>query len=205
MVLSELSFTSQLAEEDDTTVALLVPVIQAHHMASALAIADLVHRQCVHWGVDHVPSSFLQPINAALPVITSDLEPDEHKSAFVKLAIGLHSLARRSVSAESVLRMLMLKLRQRRLMASGDIDRLFKDAGDHWQGSVWTPPETRRASSLTPGLMGVVDGDIEDDYQGPNGPQQDGGGTSDEAYDLLIEKWNHFNLGLTSSSSSSSS
>src|SRR5690242_20075665 len=73
MVLSELNFTSQLDDEDDATVALLVPVIQAQHMASALAIADLVHRQCIHWGVNHIPTSFLQPINAAIPVITGDL------------------------------------------------------------------------------------------------------------------------------------
>lgn len=206
MVLSELSFTSQLDDEDDATVALLVPVIQAQHMASALAIADLVHRQCIHWGVNHIPTSFLQPINAAIPVITGDLEAAEHKSAFVKLAIGLHSLARRSVSAESALRLLKLRLRQKRLMASGDIERLFKEASDHWEASLWGPPRTRRDSSgLAPNLDPDHGSVVNGDYQGPHPLQPDGGGTIDESYDLLIGKWHHFSLGAWSSSSSSSS
>ncbi|KAK5053081.1 hypothetical protein LTR84_002055 [Exophiala bonariae] len=211
MVLSELNFTSHLDDEDDATVALLVPVIQAQHMAAALAIADLIHRQCIHWGVSHVPTSFLQPINAAIPVITSDLEPAEHKSAFVKLAIGLHSLARRSVSAESVLRMLRLRLRQKRLMASGDIDRLFAEASEQWKASLWTPPpQTRHESSSNPNpgftmatSANVMDGDYPDG-EGSRHPVTDGGGTLDESYDLLVSKWNNFNLRAFSSSSSSS-
>lgn len=201
MVLSELNFSSQLDDEDDATIALLVPVIQAQHMAAALAIAELVHRQCIHWGVSHVPTSFLQPINAAIHVITSDLEAAEHRSAFVKLAVGLHSLARRSVSAESALRMLRLRLLQKRLMASSDIDRLFAEASEHWEASLWGLPPTRRDSSGIIGNESVIDGD----YKDRNPSQPDGGATVDESYDLLIGKWNNFNLGAHSSSSSSSS
>lgn len=212
MVLSELNFTSQLDDGDDATVALLVPVIQAQHMAAALAIADLVHRQCIHWGVSHLPTSFLQPINAAIPVITSDLEPAGNKSAFIKLAIGLHSLARRSVSAESVLRMLRLRLRQKRLMTSGDIDRLFAEASEQWKASLWTPsPQTRHESLsiLNPDFhMGAgtraTDG-VYPDSTSSHHPEIGAGGTLDESYDLLVSKWNNFNLGAFSSSSSSSS
>lgn len=210
MVLSELNFTSHLDDGDDATVALLVPVIQAQHMAAALAIADLVHRQCIHWGVSHVPTSFLQPINAAIPVITSDLEPSGHRSAFIKLAIGLHSLARRSVSAESVLRRLRLRLRQKRLMTSGDIDRLFSEASEQWKVSLWQPSQSKRESSsiLSPGFgidrASTIDSEYMDGTD-THQPQTDGGGTVDESYDLLIGKWNHFNLGAFSSSSSSSS
>jgi len=201
MVLSELSFSSRLEDEDDATVALLLPVIQAQHMAAALAIVELVHRQCIHWGVNHVPTSFLQPINAAIYVITSDLEAAEHRSAFVKLAVGLHSLARRSISAESALRMLRLRLRQKRLMVSSDIDQLFSEASEHWESSLWSPPPTRRDSSGIIGSESVIDGHHKD----KNLSQPDAGGTVDEGYDLLIGKWNNFNLGARSSSSSSSS
>lgn len=210
MVIAELSFGSRIEVEDDATVALFVPVVQAQHMAAALTIADLVHRQCIHWGVDHVPTSFLQPINAALAVVTNDLEPAEHKSAFIKLAIGLHSLSRRSVSAESILRMLRLKLRQKRLMSSGDIDRLFEDADDHWEESLWVPQGTAVTNILSVSGREKVSGDDDPmdfhaNVDGGRAVQHGGGGTVDENYDLLIEKWNHFNLGASSSSSSSSS
>jgi len=190
VVLSEQIFTSQIDDEDDATVALLAPVIQAQHMASALTIAELVHQQSVHWGVDHVPISFLQPVNAALAVVVGDLEPSEHKSSFIKLVIALHSMSRRSVSAESMLRMLWLKLRQGRLMSSDSIEKMFRDADKHWEASILSPN------------VGVA--------KAPEGVQFGEAPASasvnvDESYDMLIEKWNHFNLGAPSSSSSSSS
>lgn len=184
-MLSELNFTLQADDEDDATVELLVPVVRAQHMTSALAIADLVHLQTVYWGVDHIPISFLEPINAALAVIIGDMEAAERKSSFVKLAVALHGLSRRSVSAESMLRMLRLTLRQRRLMSVSDIEELFKDASDHWEASLWSAHVGVATASDVTQFSDVAVGE--------------------ESYDMLLEKWNHFNLGATSSSSSSSS
>ena len=185
LVLSELNFTLQTDDEDDATVELLVPVVRAQHMTSALAIADLVHLQSVYWGVDHIPISFLEPINAALAVVIGDMEAADRKSSFVKLAVALHGLSRRSVAAESMLRMLRLTLRQRRLMSAKDVDQLFKDARDHWEASVLSPH------------VGVATASDATQYSEI--------GTTEETYDMLVEKWNQFNLGALSSSSSSSS
>ncbi|KAK4948045.1 hypothetical protein LTR10_013099 [Elasticomyces elasticus] len=185
LVLSELNFTLQTDDEDDATVELLVPVVRAQHMTSALAIADLVHLQSVYWGVDHIPISFVEPINAALAVIIGDMEAADRTSSFVKLAVALHGLSRRSVAAESMLRMLRLTLRQRRLMSAKDVDQLFKDASDHWEASVLSPQ------------VGVA--------TASDATQFNEVGTAEETYDMLVEKWNQFHLGAPSSSSSSSS
>lgn len=185
LVLSELNFTLQADDEDDSTVALLVPVVRAQHTTSALAIADLVHLQSVYWGVDHIPISFLQPVNAALSVVIYDLDAAERKSSFVKLAVALHSLSRRSVSAESMLRMLQLKLRQLRLMSSNDSEKMFKDANDHFEASLLSP---------TVGVAAAGEAAAFSES-----------GMLDETYDTLVEKWNKFHLGAPSSSGSSSS
>lgn len=212
MVIAELSFGSRIDDDDDETVALFVPVVQAQHMAAALSIADLIHRQCLHWGVDHIPTSFLQPINAALAVVTNDLEPPEHRSAFIKLALGLHSLSKRSVSAESMLRMLRLTMRQKHLMTSGDMDKLFKDADQHWEDSLWV--RLGAAAGPGPAFGSTTDNhhselDTMHFLEAFSGgslsiQQQSGGATPEESYALLIDKWNHFNMGGPSSSSSSS-
>ena len=183
--MSELNFTLQADDEDDATVALLVPVVRAQHTTSALAIADLVHLQSVYWGVDHIPISFLQPVNAALSVVIYDLDAAERKSSFVKLAVALHSLSRRSVSAESMLRMLQLKLRQLRLMSSNDSEKMFKDANDHFEASLLSP---------TVGVAAAGEAAAFSES-----------GMLDETYDTLVEKWNKFHLGAPSSSGSSSS
>ena len=196
MVLSELNFSSSIDDEDDTTVALLVPVIQAQHVSSALAIADLVHRHSTHWGVSNIPTSFLQPLNAALSVIINDLESPDHKSAFIKLAVALHCLSRRSVAAESMLRMLRLMLRQKGLMSSEDIENMFKDANDHWEATVF---------GLASSLGGGEDVQMEIADAESSQPTRARGVDVDEAYDMLIEKWDHLNMGGVSSSSSSSS
>lgn len=184
LVLSELIFTLQADDEDDATLSLLVPVVRAQHMTSALAIADLVHLQSVYWGVDHIPISFLQPVNAALSVVMNDLEAAERKSSFVKLAVALHSLSRRSVSAESMLRVLRLKIRQLRLMSSNDVADMFKDADVQFEGSVSSPAVGVAAIVEAVGL-----GE---------------GAMAEETYNMLVEKWNKFHLGAPSSSGSSS-
>ncbi|KIW16186.1 hypothetical protein PV08_06237 [Exophiala spinifera] len=185
LVLSELIFTLQADDEDDATLSLLVPVVRAQHMTSALAIADLVHLQSIYWGVDHIPISFLQPVNAALSVVMNDLEAAERKSSFIKLIIALHSLSRRSVSAESMLRVLRLKIRQRQLMSSNDIGNLFKDADAQFEGSLSSPVV---GVAATGEAVGFGDGVM-----------------PEETYDVLVEKWNQFHLGAPSSSGSSSS
>ncbi|KAJ9631203.1 hypothetical protein H2204_008288 [Knufia peltigerae] len=186
LVLSELIFTLQADDEDDdATVSLLVPVVRAQHMTSALAVADLVHLQSVYWGVDHIPISFLQPVNAALSVVMNDLEAAERKASFVKLAVALHSLSRRSVSAESMLRVLRLKIRQLQLMSSNNIEKMFKDAGAQFEGSVSSPAVGLAAAGE---VVGFGEGAI-----------------PEESYDLLVERWNQFHLGAPSSSGSSSS
>nr|KAK5448942.1 hypothetical protein LTR18_002030 [Exophiala xenobiotica] len=185
LVLSELNFTLQADDEDDTTVALLVPVVRAQHTTSALAIADLVHLQSVYWGVDHIPISFLQPVNAALSVVMYDLDTAERKSSFVKLAVALYSLSRRSVLAESMLRMLQLKLRQLRLLSSDVTEKMFKDANDHFEASLLSP-NVGVAAAGEAAAFGES-------------------GMLEETYDMLVEKWNHFHLGAPSSSGSSSS
>ncbi|KAK5214139.1 hypothetical protein LTR41_000331 [Exophiala xenobiotica] len=184
LVLSELNFTLQADDEDDTTVALLVPVVRAQHTTSALAIADLVHLQSVYWGVDHIPISFLQPVNAALSVVMYDLDTAERKSSFVKLAVALYSLSRRSVLAESMLRMLQLKLRQLRLLSSDVTEKMFKDANDHFEASLLSP-NVGVAAAGEAAAFGES-------------------GMLEETYDMLVEKWNHFHLGAPSSSGSSS-
>jgi hypothetical protein len=185
LVLSELNFTLQADDEDDTTVALLVPVVRAQHTTSALAIADLVHLQSVYWGVDHIPISFLQPVNAALSVVMYDLDTAERKSSFVKLAVALYSLSRRSVLAESMLRMLQLKLRQLRLLSSDVTEKMFKDVNDHFETSLLSP-NVGVAAAGEAAAFGES-------------------GMLEETYDMLVEKWNHFHLGAPSSSGSSSS
>jgi hypothetical protein len=200
MVLSELNFTSQLDDEDDATIALLVPVIRAQHIASALSIAEFCHQHSVQWGVDHVPNSILQPINAALAVVTNDLEPAENKSAFVKLTVGLYALSRRSISAESMIRMLKLKLRQKRLMSSSDIDKLFQDAKNHWETSL------QHTQAV---LTATVDGErpwmATPKADGHGGKAKEINPTADDGYNQLLENWGNFTLGVPSSGSSAAS
>jgi len=187
MVLSEMSFTVDMDDEDDVSILLLVPVVRAQHMTSAVAIADLLHLQSVYWGVNHIPISFLQPVNAALAVVLSDMESIDHKSSFVKLAIALNSLARRSVTAEGLLRILRLKLRRRGLMSSTDIENMFQDANAHWDASIF--------SSHLAGGRGLV-------------PAQFGQDATvavvEVNYESLVEKWSHFDVGAFASSASDS-
>ncbi|KAL2445897.1 hypothetical protein ABEF95_012605 [Exophiala dermatitidis] len=220
VVLSELNFTLRIDDEDESTLAMLTPVIRMQHMTAILEIAGLVHRHCMDWGVDHIPISFLHPIHAAIVAIMNDLDPAEHRSAFTKLAVAFHCLSRRSTLAEGMLRILQLDLRRRRLMASNDIKNMFKEANDLWEASAFTPPTNRR----TGGVGGVGGGDDDvlsgraddggtggtDRIHVNTGQRQQfgsghGSGVADDSYDLLIEKWNHFNLGMVATSSSSSS
>ncbi|KIW36682.1 hypothetical protein, variant 2 [Exophiala oligosperma] len=185
LVLSELTLTLEAEDDDDATLALLFPVIRAQNMGSALAIADLVHLQSVYWGVDHIPISFLQPVNAALSVVINDLDGDRCKSSFVKLAVALHGLSRRSVSAESMLRVLHLRLRQLHLKSSDNFKNMFKDADIQFEGSVSSPaigvkPAGKAATAFGAGPMA-------------------------ESYEALVEKWSQFHTRAPSSSGSSSS
>lgn len=185
MVLSELSFSLDMQSEDELSIGLLVPVVRAQHMTSAMAIADLLHLQSVYWGVHHTPISFLQPVNAALAVVVLDMESAEQKSSFVKLAIALHSLSRRSVSAEGLLRVMRLKLHRQELMSSSDIDDMFKDADDHWEASLVSADAV---AGRTPELA----------QSGES--SSTAGGLS---YEALVKKWDHFHVGASSSSDSS--
>ncbi|KAL2424742.1 Notoamide biosynthesis transcriptional activator notL' [Exophiala dermatitidis] len=219
VVLSELNFTLPIDDEDESTLAMLTPVIRMQHMTAILEIAGLVHRNCMDWGVDHIPISFLHPIHAAIVAIMNDLDPAEHRSAFTKLAVAFHCLSRRSTLAEGMLRILQLDLRRRRLMASNDIKNMFKEANDLWEASAFTPPR-RSAGGGGGGGGGGVDvlsGRAIDGTSGTErihvntgqrqqfGSGHGSGAAADDSYDLLIEKWNHFNLGTVATSSSSSS
>ncbi|KIW36688.1 uncharacterized protein PV06_11103 [Exophiala oligosperma] len=185
LVLSELTLTLQAEDEDDTTLGLLVPVVRAQNRTSALAIADLVHLQSVNWGVDHIPISFLQPVNAALSVVVNDIDGDQCKSSFVKLAVALHGLSRRSVSAESMLRVLHLRLRQLQFMSSNGVEKMFKDVDVQFEGSVSSPAVGVAAANEA--ATGFGDGPMA------------------ESYETLVEKWSQFHTRTPSSSGSSSS
>ncbi|KAK6365436.1 hypothetical protein LTS17_011155 [Exophiala oligosperma] len=185
LVLSEMTLTLLAEGEDDSTLGLLVPVVRAQNMTSALAIADLVHLQSVNWGVDHIPISFLQPVNAALSVVVNDVNGDQCKSSFVKLAVALHGLSRRSVSAESMLRDLHLRIRQLQLMSSNHVENMFKDADVHFEGSVVSPAVGLAATGEAARAFGD--------------------GLMAESYEALVEKWSRFLTRASSSSDSSSS
>ncbi|KAL6240268.1 hypothetical protein RBB50_012815 [Rhinocladiella similis] len=175
----------QAEDDDDATLALLFPVVRAQNMTSALAIADLVHLQSVYWGVDHIPISFLQPVNAALSIVINDLDGDQCKSSFVKLAVALHGLSRRSVSAESMLRGLHLRLRQLHLMSSDNFKNMFKDADIQFEGSVSSPATGVKPAGKAATAFGAC-------------PMA-------ASYEALVEKWSQFHTRAPSSSDSSSS
>ncbi|KAK6362510.1 hypothetical protein LTS17_012792 [Exophiala oligosperma] len=185
LVLSKMTLTIQADDEDDSTLGLLIPVVRAQNMTSALAIAELVHLQSVNWGVDHIPISFLQPVNAALSVVVNDVNGDQCKSSFVKLAVALHGLSRCSVSAESMLRDLHLRLRQLQPMSSNNVGKMFKDADVYFGGSVFPP------------AVGVA--------AAGEAARAFGDGLMAESYEALVEKWSRFYIRDSSSLDSSSS